>query len=650
MIWRKLNMKEKYVVISKIVLILMLFLFWGRVDALKIGIDDDNSNVGPDDWGYSEKYKGSFVVRTGGKNSILVSYGENANDSQELAKVKINLNLSAGVQVTATNTYMQTGDTLSGSGSSYEILLKDGVEHDDMMAANFTIKFPSISELKLYKVTITATGYDKNNTKLSTKEGVYSYYIIPNNYLNSCNNDSSVKIVTDVGEVNKVTSFAYAVSTKKSSANIKITPNSSTTLVEYMIGESEKVYKLNSDNSTGALNLEYGENQITVLASSECDIKKEKFWDTVGKSATLVDVDYDDFESDGEIIFLVINREDDRSKVNTLKSLFITDAVISFKPELKSYIVSVPYKVSSVKISSTLTDSKSSYVNGYGNREVSLKEGTNDVLIKVKAENGSVATYTIKITRDENDDASLKSLAIGDKVVPLQDNLLVYEVSVENDVVYPPIKAVANDSKAKVEVEEIGALEEGDNEVNITVTAANGMKNVYVVNIVRDKLISNNSKLKDIIIEDNELNFNSNTFEYELYLAMNEKNLNIQVITDHEKAKYIITGNKNLKNGSVIKIKVTAEDGEATSTYSIKIKKDSIWWLYLLLIIPGGFIVILVFAIINKSKKNKNNINNIVYEKIPETQLFNAVSHNQNVNENLNDVNNQNNNNINGNL
>ena len=40
--------------------------------------------------------------------------------------------------------------------------------------------------------------------------------------------------------------------------------------------------------------------------------------------------------------------------------------------------------------------------------------------------------------------------------------------------------------------------------------------------------------------------------------------LDLVVETDHEKAKYVVTGNKELENGSVVKVKVTAEDKKTT--------------------------------------------------------------------------------------
>ena len=46
-----------------------------------------------------------------------------------------------------------------------------------------------------------------------------------------------------------------------------------------------------------------------------------------------------------------------------------------------------------------MTDAKSKYVDGYGNRKIELKEGNNKIEIKVQAENGDIGIYTFNIIK-----------------------------------------------------------------------------------------------------------------------------------------------------------------------------------------------------------------------------------------------------------
>ena len=50
-----------------------------------------------------------------------------------------------------------------------------------------------------------------------------------------------------------------------------------------------------------------------------------------------------------------------------------------------------------VKIPKGFLDKKASFVTNFGPRTVNLKVGTNTLLVKVKAEDGTINTYTISV-------------------------------------------------------------------------------------------------------------------------------------------------------------------------------------------------------------------------------------------------------------
>ena len=203
------------------------------------------------------------------------------------------------------------------------------------------------------------------------------------------------------------------------------------------------------------------------------------------------------------------------------------------------------------------------------------------------------------------------------------------KVLVDNKIVKPVITAIPNDSNAKVEIDSFEELKEGDNTINIIVTASNGMKSNYVVNIIRDKLISTNSKLKKITIDNHNISFDSDVLKYKVKLSEDEDKLNIKVETLNEKATYLITGNKDLKDKSVIKVKVTAEDNKTITTYIIEIEKESSKAKIGLL--PIIIIIILILAVIifvlRKNKKNKTN--NEEQQDTPEENNLNQAMDNR---------------------
>ena len=78
--------------------------------------------------------------------------------------------------------------------------------------------------------------------------------------------------------------------------------------------------------------------------------------------------------------------------------------------------------------------------------------------------------------------------------------------------------------------------------------------------------------LDDLKVENYVLDFRTNNYDYTLTINDEEK-LNITPVLNDENAKYNITGNKNLKNGSVIKVTITNDDGDE-SIYRIAIMKE----------------------------------------------------------------------------
>ena len=568
------------------------------------------------------------IIPPNQKSSIGILYGDFQGDGANLGKIDVSISGAEQLGLTPSNARLGIGDTLEGTGGNYTITTNSA--SDDFSGTGlFILTMPNVSSTTIYDVSVTARAYDKDNGLLATQSLSIKYIVAVKS--TTCDNNYNVSVSTSAGVPEKVSDFLgtnYAISTDSATIDISLTPESNSTEIYYDSACSFGTGQTSKQNGINGLNLNYGnENSACFIIQTECYRQWMSMASTFNENGAIIigGIDwYENLAYNIDLINISITRNDNRSRTNTLKSLSISDVAIDFKPDLKTYIGTVPYKVSSIRITSSLTDSKSSYVSGYGNRTVSLNEGSNDVLIKVRAENGEEATYTIKITREKNDDATLKSLKIDDKEIKLQKDILLYKEYVNNDVTKVEIKAEATDSNAKVEIGEIKELKEGINKVNITVTASNGKKNIYVLNVIRDKLISENSKLKNIIIANHKLDFNSGVYEYVVDVDKNEDKLDITVETEHPKAKFLIIGNKGLKNNSIVKIKVTAEDGKTITMYELKINKKS-GFNILLLIIP---IVILAvsFAIFKLIKKDKNKLVTSAPDIVDDTAIKNEES------------------------
>lgn len=289
---------------------------------------------------------------------------------------------------------------------------------------------------------------------------------------------------------------------------------------------------------------------------------------------------------------LNITRQDDRSSINTLSSLTISNGTLSptFNSNTLNYSVTVDENVSSIKINGTLTDSNSSFVSGYNPRTINLNYGENKAYIKVKSETGSVRTYTITITRKSSDqnsepelpntdpepevssEALLESLKLNDGDIKLdfQSSIFNYNVYVPFETVNIVASAKSKEESDTIVIEGGTNLQVGENEIKITVTGENDKSNIYTLYIIRkeeDLVISTDNYLKSLEVDGKNIKFDAKETDYNITLNENETELKIKATPSNEKSVITIEGNENLSVGSQIKITVTAEDGSTRAYY-----------------------------------------------------------------------------------
>lgn len=373
-----------------------------------------------------------------------------------------------------------------------------------------------------------------------------------------------------------------------SASNMNI--NFSSTKTEYNVTTtaSETIISATASDSkstvtgTGKKSLNYGANKVSIVVTAE--------------------------NGDKKTYVLNITREDNRSTNNYLKSITLSSGTINFSKTTMSYNITVANTVDKIKVTATLDDSKAKIIEGSSSRDVSLSSGNNTIVFKVQSEKGDVRTYTLNINRDDgrNSDSTLKELKIENVKFDFEPTTLEYNINVEYDVEKVSIKATANSDKAKVTIDKNLDLKVGENVINVVVEAENGAKSTYVLNITRKKEgyeLSDNNYIKKLTIKNYDLDFDSKTKKYTINTK--EDTLDIDVVLEDKKATYEIIGNENLENGSIITIKVTAENGSVTK-YTLEIKKSSniiiIAIIVLVTLIAGG----LIYIVILNMKKRKN--------------------------------------------
>ena len=168
---------------------------------------------------------------------------------------------------------------------------------------------------------------------------------------------------------------------------------------------------------------------------------------------------------------------------------------------------------------------------------------------------------TTKAEAKKSTNANLSDLGITpNDFKGFKPTTLNYSVTVPNDVDKVNVYAKVQDSKAKI-TSGIGAhnLDEGDNSIQIVVTAESGDTQTYTINVTREKTTNDNQKttpaenkisdLKKLEIKGYTLtpSFSADIYEYKLELKDDITSLDVLAEGANDKVDIEIVGNTDLK-------------------------------------------------------------------------------------------------------
>lgn len=452
-------------------------------------------------------------------------------DNYELRGVQMNYSVSGGTYLDFTpNNSNYTPYSLSSAGTILNRKTNyTGSSYDNL--GTLKIKMPSSGN-----ATVTISNIillDKNNEEY-----------------NVSNISKTIKVADGNNYLSSITLSEGTIDFDKSKTTYEI-KNINGSTIEIGANAESSYAKLSGD--IGKKNLKLGHNTFKITVISESGVNR--------------------------IYTLNIYRNDNRDKTNFLSSLEVENNKITpvFNKNTINYTLTVKKDVTSVKINATLESDKSSFNKGYGPRTVNLNYGVNNVVIKVTSESGAVKTYTIKITREDDRSSNnyLKSLNVSSGDFTFNKKTLNYSFTVPNEVTSLKVFAAAEDTKSTVSGVKTYNLKEGLNKITITVTAENKQTRTYtlqVTRIVKNITKETNNKLESLEITNYQINFDPETTIYNLTIE-NEKSLNITPKVQDSSSSVVVNGNENLKDGSVIKLVVTAVDG-STKEYIINISKN----------------------------------------------------------------------------
>ena len=232
-----------------------------------------------------------------------------------------------------------------------------------------------------------------------------------------------------------------------------------------------------------------------------------------------------------------------------------------------------------IEIAAIAEDSKSK-IDGLGIK--TLKYGLNIFNIVVTSENSEQKTYTINIRKNQSksSDNSLESLTLTPVDINFDSKKTTYSLIVDNNVKEIKINGKPNNSKATIIGLGVKKLNIYNNKFNIVVTAEDGSKKTYTIEVIRKdelgniKKLSSNNKLSSLTIKDYFLDFKENQEVYYLDVSNDVTNLEVIAKSSDPKALVVVDNPILVEGENIITIKVTSEDG-SIKTYKIIVNKKS---------------------------------------------------------------------------
>ena len=268
---------------------------------------------------------------------------------------------------------------------------------------------------------------------------------------------------------------------------------------------------------------------------------------------------------------------------------------LEFNENTYEYALTVPAGIRDLEWTAT---KRHEYQTIIGDGVTRLRGGANTITIEVTSESGNVIhEYTYHVYRDMTGDNYIDTLRVITPNIDINFDYLLSEYSfrIDNEYTELELEVILDDPEATYEIIGNENFEVGPNIVEILVTAKNGEKRSYILEVYR--LANANKLLSELHVKNGttelELNpaFQDITTSYQLNVPNDVTSVNVTAVAAYNKTTISGTGTKALNTGlNQINVITTAENGE-TETYTIivnRAKSDNAY-LTILKALEGNF-------------------------------------------------------------
>ena len=427
-------------------------------------------------------------------------------------------------------------ETFSPTRTSYTANVSNGVSEVNISAVSNDSKARSVTGVG--KVSL-KTGDNTVNVTVTAEDNTTTVYTIIINRAKSMN--------ADLRDITLSGGYSLDKEFNKDDTSYTVTvPNSVSSILVNAYKDDENA----TVTGAGNIKLNTGNNTVTItVVAEEATIKKVY---TVN-------------------IFRALSND------SYLKDLTSTDGLItpSFDKDTSLYTLTVPYEVKNANLTAVKSsDAASVTIQGNTN----LKVGNNRANIIVTAEDGTINTYYVDITRQPSSNNYLSNLEVldnnGTNYISVFNKItLTYNINVDNSIDSLNFVATAEDSDTTIKGDGVKSISVGSNSFTIESFSANGTVRKYIINVTRAK--NSNANLKSLGIDGQTLvpDFDPDTVSYSLNVTNSVSEVEITAEAEANTTKVSGTGKMQLQTGiNTFNVTATAEDG-TKKTYVIVVNK-----------------------------------------------------------------------------
>ncbi len=272
-----------------------------------------------------------------------------------------------------------------------------------------------------------------------------------------------------------------------------------------------------------------------------------------------------------------LNNNNDLLSLEVTANGQIQTLMPTFDKSTLNYTVNVEDDVSNINILATVDSS--SIVTGTGNKILNV--GENNFEILVTAEDGSVKKYQLKVNKKASSNNHLIDIvpSVGELNPTFSYTKEEYSLVLDTSASILSFDVVTEDIGAMVSGNEIQVVPDGLSTREIIVTAEDGSKRVYVINIYKEKV--DEARLSSLTLVGYTFNevFDKDIYNYTVTVPNSKKLiLPSEVEAIPLDAAATVTKDSSLVLYSTLTniytIIVTAKDGFTTQTYTIEITRE----------------------------------------------------------------------------